>query len=353
MKFKFKTLYFLMVIVIIGYSQTPVWENYVDSKPITSLADEGNNLWVGTTGGLIKLDKSSGEKTLYNKGINGFPDNYINTITIDSVGNKWIGTKNGGVGKFDGTKWISYNTTNSALPNNNVTSIKIDKNGAIWFSTLGGGIAKYTGTDWTIFNTSNSPLPNNNIVSLVIDNGENSIWVAPVDAGFYIYYGRYGWTHYNVNNLTYNNDIKFLANGLKREIWMGTFGYITWFDAANTNNSGTFQCPLYTGISTVAVDTLNNKWVGTKGLGLAFFDGTNWLTYNSSNSGLPGNNITAIVIDKNGIKWIGTYDGGLVKYDGTNWEKYSTSSSELPPNRISALTFDKQGEKWIGTWGGG
>ena len=56
--------------------------------------------------------------------------------------------------------------------------------------------------------------------------------------------------------------------------------------------------------------------------------------YNTSNSGLPDNNVNTIAIDASGNKWIGTGDdsfegAGLAEFDGTNWTVYNTSNSGL------------------------
>jgi len=53
------------------------------------------------------------------------------------------------------------------------------------------------------------------------------------------------------------------------------------------------------------IDVSGTKWICTRG-GLAKFDGNIWTIYNSSNSGLPQNNIENIAEEKNGTKWIGT-----------------------------------------------
>jgi ligand-binding sensor domain-containing protein len=82
---------------------------------------------------------------------------------------------------------------------------------------------------------------------------------------------------------------------------------------------------------------------------LAKFDGVNWTVYNTSNSGLPNNDVWAIAIDGQGNKWIGTDGGGLAKFDGVNWTVYNTSNSGLPYNRVYAIAIDGQGNKWIGT----
>ncbi len=45
----------------------------------------------------IKLDKTTGSMTFYNKANSGLPDNYVRAIAIDRQGNKWIGTNGGGL----------------------------------------------------------------------------------------------------------------------------------------------------------------------------------------------------------------------------------------------------------------
>ncbi|MCP3925077.1 MAG: two component regulator propeller domain-containing protein, partial [Desulfobacterales bacterium] len=73
--------------------------------------------------------------------------------------------------------------------------------------------------------------------------------------------------------------------------------------------------------------------------GVAQFDGTNWIVYNTSNSGLPDNNITSIAIDISGNIWFGTING-IAKFNGTNWTVYNTSNSGLPDNNVLSITID-------------
>ena len=78
--------------------------------------------------------------------------------------------------------------------------------------------------------------------------------------------------------------------------------------------------------------------------------------------GLPDNHIWCITIDSLNIKWIGlgvyyggpidVQPGGLVKFDGKNWTNFNTSNSGLPDDNIHAIAIDKQGKKWIGTYNG-
>jgi sugar lactone lactonase YvrE len=122
------------------FSQSQEWNVYnTKGKFITCLAEEGEYLWVGTYGGgLVKLNKSTGEIIVYGKWNSKLPDNYVSAIAIDAQGNKWIGTRGGGLAKFDGVNWTVYNTSNSGLPDYAVTAIAIDAQGNKWIGTERG-----------------------------------------------------------------------------------------------------------------------------------------------------------------------------------------------------------------------
>ncbi|MFQ6676974.1 MAG: two-component regulator propeller domain-containing protein [Fidelibacterota bacterium] len=81
-----------------------------------------------------------------------------------------------------------------------------------------------------------------------------------------------------------------------------------------------------------------------------------WITYNSSNSGLPDNYVRTVAIDPDGNKWLGTYTTGLIRFDGNNWTLYDTSNSGLQGTWIHDLDTDTEGYIWISvakSWGEG
>ena len=109
----------------------------------------------------------------------------VRSIAIDASGNKWFGTYESGLAKFDGTIWTVYTTSNSGLPNNGVNSIAIDETGNKWLATAGGGLAKYDGTTWMVYNTANSGMPHNWVHSVVID-GNGNTWIGS-EGGLSVY----------------------------------------------------------------------------------------------------------------------------------------------------------------------
>ncbi|MGB6340975.1 MAG: two-component regulator propeller domain-containing protein [Candidatus Aminicenantaceae bacterium] len=112
------------------------WINFTSANFVNTIAVEGNYVWTGSGGGVVKWDMSTGEYTKYISA-DGLADNVILSIAIDSEGNKWFGKHGGGVSKFDGANWTTY-TTDDGLVDNRVLSIAMDLDGNMWFGTRAG-----------------------------------------------------------------------------------------------------------------------------------------------------------------------------------------------------------------------
>jgi len=84
--------------------------------------------------------------------------------------------------------------------------------------------------------------------------------------------------------------------------------------------------------------------------GVTVFDGKTWTTFNTNNSELISNEVTAIAFDPENRAWLGT-PGGISIFDGKKWIAYSPSNSGLVANAISSIAFDRQGRAWIGSMG--
>ena len=67
-----------------------------------------------------------------------------------------------------------------------------------------------------------------------------------------------------------------------------------------------------------------------------------------TDSGLPGNVVTAIIQTRDGYLWLGTY-GGLARFDGVRFTVFNSENTpELQSDRITSLYQDLQGTLWIG-----
>ncbi len=122
-------------------------KNFVNVQVRKVLVDTNDNLWIGTADGLYFAKRIGGEikeviairnstKEEYSASSDA---NYILTIYQDSFENIWIGTRGGGLCKFDKktNSFIWYNETNGLLEKNIAAIIEDDKNN-LWLSGNAG-----------------------------------------------------------------------------------------------------------------------------------------------------------------------------------------------------------------------
>jgi ligand-binding sensor domain-containing protein len=94
------------------------------------IEDKEGKIWVGSWqhGGIYRFN---GEDFVH---IDGTSDDMVFCFFNDNKGDLWIGTRNRGVDKFDGKKFINY-SDKDGLCNNNLSCIFQDRSGTMWFGS--------------------------------------------------------------------------------------------------------------------------------------------------------------------------------------------------------------------------
>jgi signal transduction histidine kinase/ligand-binding sensor domain-containing protein/CheY-like chemotaxis protein len=150
--------------------------------------EEGNKneLWAGTTNGLIILNKNNFSFKKYKftaEDSYSISDNNIRKIFKDSENNIWIATKKGlNVYDSDTDKFIRYaheKGDTSSLSHSSVTSIGEDTLGNIWVGTLDGlnRFNKHTKT-FTHYNEEHG-IPGNVISNMIFDD-DGFLWLTTI-----------------------------------------------------------------------------------------------------------------------------------------------------------------------------
>lgn len=148
---------------------------------------------------------------------------FKNVLKVDPSNNVWIGFQRIGAGKFDGTNWTVYDTTNG-LPSNNVLSFAFQGYDA-WIGTS-KGLAKFNGSTFAIYDSLNSGLTTNYIFSLFVDG--NNFWIGTKN-GTFIFDGT-TWTHYSTLNSGLASDtVQCFTKSCNDAIWIGTRNGISKF----------------------------------------------------------------------------------------------------------------------------
>lgn len=191
-------------------------------------------------------------------------------MQIDVNNQVWIGFRDIGLGKYDGTGWVMFDSLNNGLLSNNVLCIDFAASGDLWIGTMLGA-SKYDGNSWTHFTTSNSGLPTDKIIAIHCDG--SSVWFG-TNTGLVNFNGA-NWTTYNTGNSGVLNDT----------------------------------------ISSVITQPNGVVWIGTQ-RGISKFENNTWTNYDASNSIIPSTIVYDLEFDNYGNIWISSNGVFVIKSGG-------------------------------------
>lgn len=263
-----------------------------------------------------------------------------NSIYAGNWGQGFIRLKNNTIERFD-----AYNTDMVGIQQNNnfvvITGFAEDSKNNIWILNLRAADKKslYMLTpDTTIYYFQN-PLEQQSdyseLKNLVIDQYGTKWYSMASDGTSGLFYfnekGTYTdptddvYGYLSINKGLSSNTIFSLAVDRRGDLWVGTslgVNIITNLNTVLTSANPSLKISTsfsvrQQNINAIAVDPLNQKWLGTtEGLFLLSTDGTQLLAnVNSSNSPLLSDNISSIAInEKTGRVYVGT-DAGLTSFD--------------------------------------
>lgn len=295
--------------------------------------------------------KSVNQKTVAGTGFN--IDDMMNAQSVvtdpSNPDRVFIGSRIIGVYEFEnGVPKNAYNSTNSSLlmaignnPQVKIGGMDFDNEGNLWVVNSGvySPLNKLMpdGT-WSAINLQ-SVIPNvmNNLFfGDVLCDSYGQVWLSTVNNGMLVYdinTKKAARVSQETGGLNVN-DVRAVVEDKEGQLWIGTSeGVVVMYSPGNATGetpvqaqkilitiNGVTQYLLDKEIITaIAVDGANRKWIGTKNGGVFLLspDGTKQLlNFNTDNSPLFSNAITAIAIDpKTGEVFFGT-EKGLISYVG-------------------------------------
>lgn len=306
--------------------------NSLSDDFITCLCmDKTDQIWIGTRGGLSKLDSRIFRWKLYTRERstrNTLSDPYATSVVRTGDGRLFIGTYNGGLNEYDpdAGKWIHYRSgKNGRLPSDFVHRLYLDGSSRLWIST-NKGLVLYdlAGRRWTVYthkpNDANSLSGND--VREVRTAPDGKLWIATFGSGLSIFDQLNGkWetinSRYSKIGSTLIRSICFSRNG---DAWLATDEGLSRFRKTDNkwivyrNNPDNNNSLCSNSILVVREDNKGLIWAGTR-MGLSCFNPRNgrWKSY-TVHDGLPNDFVNQIVVDKNNILWLST-NNGLSRFD--------------------------------------
>ncbi len=323
----------------------------VGNKNVKRILVDGDKVWVGTSGGVIRYDTKTDEYKLYDVA-SGLLSNgvfYVGKLHGRIV----LGTYGGGMALLDEAteRWENFNIP-QGLGDAFVYDVLETENRDVWIATWSGvnrvrGGALRDRSKWELFTVESTRggLPNDWVYGLAEgNNGE--VWLATEGGLARFKDGKWeNWNHAKGLGAEFErvkNDIQFKSDPsrysehhARQKEEMGLQG----IDVAYNPNY----------IVSLAVDRDGIVWAGTWGGGLSRFDGRQWKSYTVAD-GLPGNHVFMLHLDGDGRLWIGT-NNGLARREGGGF-KVMTTRDGLFSNAVFSMATAPDGTLWVGSFGG-
>jgi ligand-binding sensor domain-containing protein len=343
------------------------------------IQDRKGFMWFGTSDGLNKYD---GYKfTLYKNDPNdtlSLSHNFVRALYEDHLGELWIGTRNGGVCRYDRNqdtfiRYLPEKDNPNSLPSDVITVIYESEEKDQYTLWIGGakGIEKYNREtdDFTRY------LPDENDgVESITQNLSGQIWIGNWNKGLYYFDSEKN------KFIKYRPDSKY--SNMFRNHLVGNYSLhtsrlgernILW---TNVEGNGFYKIDLESGYVThfpysIAGNILkiypnrNNSeelWLGTDQELTIFNIQTGEFTHYrhqpENKWSLKGNVIWSIFQDKSGLMWLGTDTQGINKFEP--WKKRFQTIQEQAANpdglsgkTVKAILESNEGGDhsilWIGT----
>lgn len=324
-----------------------VKDGVAQSQVYSLLQDSRGYLWMGTRGGGITRFDGTDFKTFTVK--DGLINNYVFCIREDSKRNLWIGTNNG-LSHYNGIVFRNYSVGGDSAQVW-VQEIDFDKKGRIWLATNLGVLlfdpSAPSGRNFTNI-TRKLGLKSEVVNALCVDRKGN-VWFG-TGRGL----SRITEDKNQFDYLTYpgvNNSITTIKEDSNGTMWIGTYGdglYLyNWkkFSRIDANLELYLQTVL-----DIYFDNKGNAWLATLNSGVCEYNLQNktfaWLR---ESEGLSNNHVRSITQDNSGNYWFGTSGGGVCNYFGKQFTHYDKSGGQLAGNYVYSIYRNSKGNLWVGT----
>ncbi len=214
--------------------------------------DPDGYIWIGTNGGILRLDPESGGSLEYTHDPDD-PDSlgpgYVKGLMIDRAGRLWVGTGEGGVQRLDyrgrvQRRFLHDPENPESISDDYVTALHEDRRGTLWVGTRSGGLnALDTETGHAV---RYQPEPgradaiSHHYITSIFEDSGNALWIGTGGGGL------------NRADRTNDGSVRFTrfteAQGLKDDdvmgiledddgsLWISTMGGLIRFD----HRSGSF-----------------------------------------------------------------------------------------------------------------
>ncbi len=294
---------------------------------LAMLQDRQGFMWLGTQGGLHRYDGA--RVTVFRQDPTkpeSLSDNWITALHEDAKGRLWVGTRNGGLHRYDpkGEGFVRYQrlaADNRGPGSDEIADIETDGKDGLWLAT-GDGLAHFdpdTGRFKIYRNDPAKPgsLGNDRVQRLARDK-QGKLLIGTAAGLNRLAPGKESFERYRLDSdlapEPKRNEVRALLMDNTGMLWVGSAA----------------------GLNAMSLESgQNRRFVSTEGLD-------------------PGP-VEALYQDSDGNVWVGTQDDGLKRWDQGSgrfiaYRNQPTDPTSLADRRIMSLYQDRSGSLWVGSW---
>ncbi|WP_372757397.1 two-component regulator propeller domain-containing protein [Mariniflexile sp.] len=364
-------------------------ETSISNNRINVIQEDANgNLWIGTNNGLNLYNRNTNSfihVPLYKQPIKFFnPKKIINALLYDKKENQlWVGTSSGlvklslnddanNIENLNPVHYVYKSGHINTIDNNIVNVITKDKEGFIWVGTNGQNLNKYIAASDNFQRfpiTTKGPYELNHIPKRLFIDSDNDFWIGN-DASNFLVWDRKSNTFEHVSVTKESVPFYEFYQDSSGIIWIvtdgsGVFLYNKKDESVQQLKHNPFDPFSLPGnqISDVIEDKDGFFWLATYNEGICKLDVKkssfgHYYYQKGIQDGLNEKIVQSVLQDSKGRIWIGAYNGGLNLFDdkrGT-FKAYSfnpNNSNSLSSNKMLYTFEGSDGDIWVCTLDGG
>lgn len=354
------------------FENEPFASNVLSHNQVQTLLMDGDVLWIGTYGGLNRLDLRTEAFTVF-KNDPADPASLSSDLVIaverDSAGRLWVGTSKG-LNRLDEEtgRFVRFNRIEgdlSSIPDDLVRDIHEDASGTLWIAT-GGGLARLRG-DGRFDRANVDPddpgaLPAAGVMSIA-ESPAGELWFGCWNGGLARLADRAS-LRFETKRLP--DERVYFVNAQEEGVLMvGTWGgglveYRPSDGRLYRRRAGQGPGSLsHDVVYSALLDANGVFWIGTNGGGInrtdrrdAFYEA--YMHDPEKPASLSSGKVSAVLEDRSGRLWVGVYNGGLNRYDPAtggfvHYRHDPAKPRGLSNDIVNYLYEDAAGDLWIGT----
>ncbi len=264
----------------------------------------------------------------------------VRDIAQTPDGEIWFATWGGGLSRFNGSRWETWNEKNH-LSDYMTRCLAVDPQGGMWVGTA-AGIRYYDGKKWTLYLKENTPTLQEDSVYTILLRRNGEIWIGLADGYLYSFDPRKEtssqWTLIQSPDYFKNTSIRALLETDDGSVWVGGNHFFHWNEKTWT------EYPYPQRIFSLG-QTKDGRLFAAGSENLLQWDGTTWQIVQEG-----GKEPRSLAVTDDDMIIVGTVRGVRICDEGIWSDLELTDDSPSP--YVEGIRVLEDGSIWIGTRNG-